>query len=542
MSIDVLLQENAALRSGLAERDERISDLEIQLELLAKKLRLTARERGLLEQKLKQLQAMRQRHPYLDPGQGLFDFDGGEPKPAHVGEAPDGETKDDPIRQRNKPKKPARKLDTSNLPVEHVIHELPEEQRVCPTTGRLLVPVGEKLEEEIDFQPGFIKRIVHHRVIYGLAEEDARERQAPQIITPGPPRPLEQSIAGASLLAWIVDQKYVRHLPLYRQEAILEQHGLRLPRQTACDWVMGVARELEPIQEAIRRELVATKLIQTDDTPVKCQLGKGRGLFQAHLWATTSPLLEEWMLFDFTESREHEHLFKILPDFEEGVLVGDRYKGYEAFARARPGVALAGCWVHVIRKFRDALGEAPAFAAEVMTVIGKLFDIEKRADAEGLSLEDRLILRQAESARVVDQVEAVLAGWRDIYLESGKVSDACKYVDNQPEGLRAFLSDARIPIHNNACEVAIRPVAVGRRNWLFAGSPRGGRAAATIYTVVESCKRAKVDTMRYLADVLRSRTWSRPTGSGSSAGARPQPDGAPRAPRSPPGAPVNSPS
>jgi hypothetical protein len=182
MSLDVLVRENAVLRKQLVEREEqlaernrRIAELESQVELLAQKLHLTAKERKLLLQKLEQLRALRCRTPLLDPGQGVLDFDGSAPgveveeQPEHVGEAPDGETPEDSIRQRNKPKQPARKIDTSNLPVEHVYHELSPEERVCPVTGKELVPVDEKVEEEIRFEPGVIKRVMHHRVVYGLS-------------------------------------------------------------------------------------------------------------------------------------------------------------------------------------------------------------------------------------------------------------------------------------------------------------------------------------------------------------------------------------
>lgn len=514
MSLDVLVQENEVLRKQLVERDEqiterevRITDLESQLELLAKQLQLTAREHKLLGQKLEQLLALRRRLPLLAPGQGVLDFGGEgtvvelEEQPEHVGEAPDGETPDDSIRQRHKPKQPARKIDTSNLPVEDVYHELAAEQRVCGVTGKILIPVDEKIEEEIRYEPGVLKRVLHHRVVYGLAEEDSQERQVPAIVAPGPVRPLENSIAGASLVAWILVQKYARHLPLYRQETILAQHGLRIPRQTTCDWVLGAAYQLAPIQEALRREILETGVVQTDDTPVKCQLGRGHGNFLAHLWTTASPLAEG-VLYDFSESREHEHLFETLRGFDRGVLVGDGYKGYDAFAKTRPEVVVAGCWAHVLRKFRDALTEAPVLAVSAMTHVGKLFDLEKQATEAKLSLEDRLTLRRRESARVIDALEKELGGWRGLYSESGQMGTACKYFENQLDHLRVFLDDARVPIHNNACEVAIRPVAVGRRNWLFAGSPRGGRAAATIYTLVESCKKAAVDPLVYLTDVL----------------------------------------
>ena len=508
MSVTELLQANESLREQLADRDTRITSLESQLDELAAQLKLTARERELLAQKLEELAARRRKIPTLPAGQGVLEFDDeldGVERPPHVDEAPDGETPETVAgsargRGKREPKQRPR-VDTSNLPVEHVYHELPPEDRVCPVTGKTLVKVGEKLEDEIEFEQSVIKRIVHHRPIYGLSEEDARERQAPEVVAPGPTRPLERCTAGPRLLAWILDQKYVRHLPLYRQEAILAQHGLQLPRQTMCDWVLAAAKQLTPIQEALRRLILATGVVQTDDTPVKCQQGKGKRFVRARLWTTTSPEAEG-VLYDFTLSREHEHLFTMLAGFTDGVLVGDGYAGYESFATARPGVVVSGCWAHAVRKFRDAMTEAPRLAASAKTLIGELFKVEKQATEDGLSLEDRLALRQTKSAAVLKRLDKELEAWRDRYSESGKMGEACTYVENQRDALRVFLEDARVPIHNNACEVSIRPVAVGRKNWLFAGSERGGKAAATIYTLVESCKKVGLDPVDYLADVL----------------------------------------
>ena len=477
--------------------------------------------------KLEELRSLRARHPKLAPGQGVLDFDDDEPRlesepqPEHVDEAPDGETPEDSIRQRHKPKEAARKLDTSQLPVEHVYHELTPEERLCPTTGKTLVAVGEALEEEVELQPGYVKLVVHHRTVYGLSEEDARERQADPMTAPGPPRPIEGSIAGPGLVAWILVQKYGRHLPLYRQESILAQHGLRIPRQTSCDWVLQAAHQLGPIQEALRRSIQSAKVVQTDDTPVKCQLDKGKGNMLAHLWTTVSPLVDG-VLYDFSQSRGHEHLFTILPDLEEGVLIGDGYAGYDTFAGARRDIVVAGCWAHSLRKFRDALNEAPILAVEAMTLIGKLFDIEKRATEEELTLERRGELRRTESASVLDELEELLRDWRAVYSESGVMGTACKYVENQRAPLRVFLADPRVPIHNNACEVAIRPVAVGRRSSLAApvaaGRQRRSTRSSSPARRPESIPRRTWPTSSCALPSIRPRAWTsyyRRTGSGS---------------------------
>lgn len=519
-----LLEENEALRVQVAERDERIAErderiaerderiaerdaqiarLDQELATLAKQHALTAKERDHLAQMIERLRALRAPRPTIAPGQGVLDFldEPAQEKPEHVDEAPDGETKDDRIRGRHKPRKPARKLDTSNLPVEHVQHELPEDERICPITGMLLMQVGEELEEEVVYRRAELKLVIHHRAVYGPSQDDAKERQVPTITAPPPPKPLEGSPVGATLLAWILVQKYLHHLPLYRQEQIFGRRGLRIPRQTMCDWVLFAATLLGPIQAALRRRILAQPVVQLDDTPVKCQAGKGQGNFKARLWTLVSPEVEG-VLYDFTERRSAECILEVLPGFEKGVLVGDGYVGYESFVTARPGVENAGCWAHALRKFREALDEAPLEALRAKTMIRELFLIERKADEDELSCDERLELRHSESAKVLDELDELLAGWRGRYSESGKMATACKYVENQSATLHVFLQDGRVPIHNNACEVSIRPVAVGRRNWLFAGSVRGGRAAATIYTLVESCKMAGVDPYAYLSDVL----------------------------------------
>jgi transposase len=532
MSPEMLLQENETLRkqvaerhaeiaerdawlaerhaeiaerdAWLAERDARIAILEEELATLASKLRLTARERDTLAKKLKELQALRRARPSIALGQGVLAFldaPAEEPQPEHVAEAPDGETPDDGIRGKHKPKKPARKLDITNLPVEHVHHELVEAERICAVTGKQLVRVGEKLEDEIVYQPAELKRRVHHRAVYGLSEADARERSAPELVAPGPPMPLEGSPVGASLLAWILVQKYLHHLPLYRQEQIFGRQGLRIPRQSMCDWVLASGEQLAPLRLVLVQAMIATGVVQIDDTPIKCQRGKGQGVFRARLWTLTSPLLDG-VSYDFTEYRSAECIGAVVPGFEEGVLVGDGYSGYSALARERPGIATAGCWAHALRKFRDAMTEAPREAVRAVSTIGELFAVERQADEERLTHDERRALRERKAEPVLRRLEEQLAGCRDRYPESGGMGEACKYVENQRESLWLFLGDGRVPIHNNACEVAIRPVAIGRKNWLFAGSVRGGQAAATIYTLIECCKLAGVDPHAYLADVL----------------------------------------
>jgi len=515
MSPDALLAEIGTLREQLEERDHRVDALEEEIAALTAELAKSEQNRDELLARIAHLVAVRQRAPTIAPGQEVFDFgDEEEPleKPPHVEEAPDGETEQDRIRQRHRPKRPARAIDTSNLPVEHVHHELEVDERICPLTGKELIPVDDKVEEEIVVEPSRLKRLIHHRVVYGLSEEDAKERESPRIVAPAPPRPLEESLASASLLALVLTQKYLLHLPLYRQEQELERQGLRIPRQTLCDWVLRSAWLLRPVSEAVfhsirdgpdrrpEEETPRSHVMQIDDTPILCQGGKGRGKYQAYLWTFVSPCAEG-IAFRFTDGRAAELLTPALDGFE-GILVGDGYSGNAAAARkTAKDIRLAGCWAHAIRKFKEARKETPEaalFAADIRT----LFRIEQEADRQELEDHARLESRRKQSRSVLARILWRLRGWELRYDEAGKMAEACKYVHNQRRALRVFLEHGRVPIDNNRCERAIRPIAVGRRNWLFTGSERGGHAAATIYTLIASCREADVNPFAYLEDVL----------------------------------------
>jgi transposase len=508
-----LLEENRALKQALSERDARISALERQVaritELeheiadLESKLRGAARDRAKLEARLKELLARRRAlADQIAPGQlALFVEEPPLASPPCASEAPDGETAADPIRPRHARKNAPRKIAYAALPREHVQHELPEPERVCKLTGKALVAVGEKTTEELEYRPAKLVVIVHHRAVYGLAADERDERTAPPLVTPMPARPIEEGLAGPGLLAWILVQKYAHHLPLYRQQAIFERDGLALPRQTLCDWVMACAYNLGPIQQALKKQILASGVVQLDDTPIQCQGENGGASYRAHLWTYASPLVRG-VVFDFTPDWSHEHVAAFLGHDVEGYLVGDGYSGYGKLVEKYPGLIETGCWAHVFRKFRDALKESPVEAARMLRSIAKLFDVEREALEAKLSPEAVLALRAERGRPALAEIEKELDALRGTTSDQGPLAKAVTYATNQWPTLVRFLEDGRVPIHNNACENAIRPVAVGRKNWLFAGSERGGHAAATIYSLIESCRRVEVDSFLYLRDVL----------------------------------------
>ena len=262
-----LLEENRVLKQtleqrerALVERDEKIAELLREIEALEGELRGAARDRAKLAARLKELLAKRRALADLvAPGQlALFTDEAPLATPPCANEAPDGETAEDRIRPRHQRKNAPREISYASLPREHVQHELAESERICPVTGKALVVIGEKTSEELEYRQAKLVVLVHHRHVYGLAESDREERKSEPIVAPMPLRPIENGLAGVALLAWILVQKYCNHLPLYRQQSIFARDGLELPRQTLCDWVLAAAYNLGPIQEALKKEILAS--------------------------------------------------------------------------------------------------------------------------------------------------------------------------------------------------------------------------------------------------------------------------------------------
>lgn len=502
MTSIALQLEIKKLKQQLAERDAVIADRDSKIEKLA-------RDVAKLQAAVKQLLAQRGGRHRIPEGQGLLfpEVDSsGTDEPTADGGDEDGDASDDDDSQRPAPgkdgrKRTPRKIDTSGLPCEERLHELPEDQRVCPVTGQQLVQIGEKVFDELDYTRAQLVVIRHRQAIYGLPPAEAERRQVTPVMAEMPPRPLENCAASATLLAWLLVQKYGNHLPLYRQEQIFGRDGKRLPRQTLCDWGLASAELLQPIADCQMAKIRAGPVMQLDDTPVMCQGGKGEPHFQACLWAFVNPEVLG-VAFRFTPGRASEPLSTEIGDFS-GTLVGDGYSGNRAAADKATGeIAIAGCWAHVNRKFRDAESEAPGTAKLFRTDIQKLYAIEREADEAGLDPAARAALRQHKARPILADLFALAQRQVDQFSDSGLMAKAIGYLSKQQQPLQQYLEDGRIPIDNNACERAIRPIAIGRRNWLFAGSLRGGRAAAVVYTLIECCRQANVDMVSYLADVL----------------------------------------
>jgi transposase len=391
-------------------------------------------------------------------------------------------------RKRNrKPRLP------ENLPTEtHVIN--PPEVDQNPSA---YICIGEEKLVQLDVIPPQYKRIITLRRKY--KKKDDRD-QAP-VIAPAPNRIIEGGYASPSLLASILVQKYVDHLPLYRQQQILAtRHGIHLPRQTMSVWVETVAEQwFVGIYEQIRDDLRCCTYLQIDETPVRYIPEEGGGSRKGYLWVFRAPNGE--VLYEWYTSRSADCLEKTLTGFK-GEVQCDGYSAYVSYAK-REGVdiALSGCWAHVRRKFREA-EEAPRRAAWFIQQIRALYAIETRLKKTKAAPVLREAMRSAESRMILRRIKKALENQTGKHHPQSGMGKAIGYAVRHWKKLERFSEDGRLEIDNNGAEQVIRPTALGKKNWLFFGHDAAGQRSAILYTILANCRVLGINPFEYLCDVL----------------------------------------
>ena len=409
----------------------------------------------------------------------------------------------------------------ANLPREVIELDVPEAEKTLPD-GTPRPQIGHEDTERIAYEPSRIYVRVTRRLKYG---SPMGQEENGVVIAPVPASIVERCLADESLLAHLVVSKYVDHLPLNRMEHILARSGIEITRQTMCDWMIACGEAVQPLVNAIMKELFATKLVHNDDTPVDMQdykSGKPRGerMRETRLWVTTvCPREGPWTVFDFTNGRSTDGPRKFFAKYT-GRIVCDAYKSYETLGNEREDLIFIGCWAHVRRYFVNAHRNGyPREGAEFIALIRELYRVEESLVDAVLPPEatpaQRAAVRDQDNARRVqirqEQAVPILARIRKRLDElipgtppkNDVLGKALKYTHNIWGRLTEYTRDGRLPIDNNPVEQMIRPVAVGRNNWLYFGSERGGRAAANLMSLVATCKRAKVEPYAYLKDVFR---------------------------------------
>ena len=399
-----------------------------------------------------------------------------------------------------KERQPARKPRAPRLPehlpvIEEVIEPEPVKQK--PEDWRC---IGQEVSEQLDYEPArfLCRRTIRKKYVHRTGVD------AVPVLAPLPERLLDRSLPAAGLLAHILVSKYCDHLPLYRQEQIYAQrHQVQLPRQTLARWVALAADWLKPIYEQIRTGVMAGGYVQMDETPID-YLEPGNGTTkQGYLWTSCRPGGD--VFFHWATSRAAACLQEVVPLDFTGTLQCDGYAAYRTFAHQhQQPIVLAGCWAHVRRKFYEARESAPRLAGWLLNQIQHLYRIEAQLREHRAGPALRAAVRASQSRFIVKRIERVLiklkAGGRQ--LPQSPLGTALDYALGLWPALEVYLADGRVEIDNNLVENAIRPTALGKKNWLFVGEAQAGERSAIIYTVIECCRRRGLNPFAYLKDVF----------------------------------------
>ena len=402
----------------------------------------------------------------------------------------------------------------AGLPRQEIVHDLAPDQKPCPGCGAERSKIGEEASEQLEYVPASLRVLVHKRPKYACAKCQGQVAVAAKW-----PEPIERGRPGVGLLAHVIVSKYVDHLPLYRQERIFERQGVRLSRQTTCGWMAQCAGLLEPIWKGMKTRILQSKVIGTDDTPVPVQdqdlKGKNR---TGRLWVYLGDREHPFVVYDYTPDRKGAGPESFLREYASGYLQSDAYAGYDRL-HAR-GLVEVGCWAHARRKFHEAISSDQKHAEEAIGWIGRLYGVERSATeeaakhwkergrepaaAERIALEDaiRSERRDRESKEILDGFSKWLEAGVVRALPRSPLGEAINYTRSNWLALNRYLEAPWLSIDNNASERAIRPIAVGRKNWLHLGSDAGGRTAAILLSVTQSAQGLGVEPWSYLRDVL----------------------------------------
>jgi transposase len=394
-------------------------------------------------------------------------------------------------------KHPGRQELPANLPRVERILACALDQRVCKRCGKETVVIGYEESSQLDVEPAKYFVLVTKREKRACRScEDLGVVSAPL-----PPRIIEKCLASDRIVIDTVVSKYCNHTPLHRQSMILQRDiGLEISRATLDGWVLKVGELLIPMVAAMRRELITGTYIQADETPVDVQTRERRGRnHQAYLWQFSRP--GGTVVFDFRLGRGRDGPKRFLGQFE-GILQTDGYAAYDQIGG--PRMVHAGCWSHARRQFFEAVQLNPRdpVATPIVARMDELFAVDAGARRKALTTAARHIRRQEIARPLLDDIRSKIEAAQSAALPSSALSRACQYALSLWRKLTQFLEYPELELSNNLAENSMRPVALGRKNWLHIGSPRAGPKVAAILSVVESCRRLRISVRDYLAAIL----------------------------------------
>jgi transposase len=409
-------------------------------------------------------------------------------------------------------KKGGRRLLPENLPRIEEVHDIPEQEKMCGC-GCRLSRIGEEVTEELDIVPRQCRVIRHIRPKYACRQCEGVESDKGAVqIAPVPVQLLPKTIATAGLIASVVVEKFADGLPLYRQSGRFSREGIEISRGTLSNWVVRVGELCSPLIEIFREDLRAGPLINADETPVQVLNEPGRAnTTKSYMWVFRGGRPPDRgggvvILFDYRPTRSGDEILKqYLRDYA-GYVQTDGYIGYESLSEL--SVSHAGCWAHVRRKFvevvqavdkaRKGKARSGCSADAAVSKIRRLYEIEREAKNRELVGKKLIEFRQEYALPLLEEFHDWLKARIGGTPPKGLLGTAMNYTLKQWPRLVVYVEDPHVGLDNNAAENAIRPFAVGRKNWLFAGSPAGARASANLYSLVETAKANCLEPYRYL--------------------------------------------
>lgn len=486
-TLETIESRNKELEAVIKEQDDKIRQLTDQLAWYRRKLWSPSKEKFIPE----------------DPNQRKIDFDGLELLPEEEENAREAD-KEIISYERQKPAKEKKKAVRLPLP-----EDLRREEEIIEPEDKdeNWVRIGEEITEVLEHKPGelYVRRIIRPKyAVKTIANQESEQANADE--EPGvrvatlPLMPLPRSNAGASLLAELLINKYQHHLPFHRQIAIFKQIGVTLPASTINGWFQGSCDLLRALYFRLQKIVLSSDYIQVDESTVPVIHSKKSRTVKAYLWMVRS-VMKNMVFFHYDKgSRKQKVVVNLLKDFQ-GAIQTDGYEAYSIYEQKK-GVLLLGCWAHARRKFEESLKEDKTGAEYALGQIGKLYQVEAMADDQELNYEQRAELRKRLAYPIMRAFEKWVVSYYPKVLPKGRMGKALSYTYSIFHRLSRYHLDGRYKPDNNLAENAIRPLAVGRKNYLFCGNHEAAENAAVIYSLLGCCKASDVNPREWLTDVL----------------------------------------
>jgi transposase len=383
-----------------------------------------------------------------------------------------------------------------SLERRRVVYDLEEAKRKCPECREALKRIGEEVSERLEYVPASLVVIQEARQKYACA------KGCTVVTAEKPMAPIEKGLPGPGLLAHVAVSKYGDHLPLHRQEAIFQRQGVELSRQTMADWMRACADLVSPLYELMKQQVLGSKAIQTDDTPVPVLDPDLPHTRTGRIWTYVGDQEHPYTVYDYTPNRSRDGPEEFLKAFR-GYLQADAYSGYDHFyEEPERGIEEVACMAHVRRKHWEAQSSDLMRSTVMLAYIRLLYDVEREAREQKLKGQARRALRQEKSKPILDDIRAYLEREQPRVLPKSPEGEAIAYTLSNWKALTRYCDDGDLEIDNNGAERSLRGIAVGRRNWTFLGSDNGGRTAAVLASLIATCKRLGIDSFAYLRDLF----------------------------------------